>query len=331
MKILLSGASGFLGSRLIPHLRAAGHETVQLVRRAPANAGQQRWNPAAGVLDPAVLGAVDAVVNLTGANVGAHRWTSAFKKLLIESRVDATTTLARAIAKAPGGPKIFVSASGVNYYGDTGDRPVDEQSPPGEGFLADLCRVWEDATRPAEDAGCRVTHVRSGIPLATDGGLLKPLYLQFKLFAGGRMGSGKQYLPWISVPDWLAAIDFLLTRDDLAGPVNLTGPEPVTNAEFSATLGRIMHRPHLLPVPSLALRAVAGEFAREAVASLRVLPRVLAEHGFAFEHKTVDDALEWAIPLRSRSRKYAPGNRTNPGAYFLDRLRRGLEMLGCHA
>ncbi len=295
MKILLSGASGFLGSRLIPHLRAAGHETVQLVRREPANAGQQRWNPAAGALDPAVLAAVDAVVNLTGANVGAHRWTDSYKKLLVNSRVDATTTLARAIANAPDGPKILINASAVGYYGDTGDRPVDEQTPPGEGFLADLCRLWEAATHPAEDGGCRVVHTRTGFPLATDGGLLKPMYLQFKLFAGGRMGSGKQYLPWISVPDWLAATDFLLARDDLAGPVNLTGPEPVTNAEFSAALGRIMHRPNFLPIPGIALRAVAGELGGEALASQRVLPRVLAEHGFPFEHKTVDDALRWAI------------------------------------
>ena len=295
MKILLSGASGFLGSRLIPHLRDGGHETVQLVRREPADASQRRWNPAAGVIEPSALNGVGAVINLTGANVGGHRWTPAYKKLLVDSRVDATNTLARAIAAADPRPRTFVSASAVGYYGDTGDNPVDEQSPPGDGFLADLCRLWEAATRPAEEAGCRVVHTRTGFPLAKDGGLLKPLYYQFLLFAGGRMGNGKQYLPWISIPDWLNAITYLLEHDDIAGPVNLTGPEPVANAEFSAALGRVLHRPGLVPVPGIALRIAVGEFGGEALASQRVLPRVLVAHGFPFAHRSVEEALTWAV------------------------------------
>jgi uncharacterized protein (TIGR01777 family) len=294
VKILLSGASGFLGSRLIPHLRDAGHETVQLVRREPADAGQRRWNPAAGVIDRAIVDDVDAVINLTGANVGSHRWTAAYKRLLIESRVDATTTLARAVA-ASEKTRTFISSSGVDFYGDTGDTPVDEQSPPGDGFLADLCRLWEAATGPAEDAGCRVVHTRTGFPLAKDGGLLKPFYYQFKLFAGGRMGSGRQYMPWISLPDWLAAITYLLDHPDIAGPVNVTGPEPVTNTAFSAALGRALHRPSLVPVPGFALRLAVGELAGATLESKRVLPRVLAEHGFPFAHKTVDEALSWAV------------------------------------
>jgi len=294
VKILLSGASGFLGSRLIPHLRDAGHETVQLVRREPADAGQRRWNPAAGVIDRAIVDDVDAVINLTGANVGSHRWTAAYKRLLIESRVDATTTLARAVA-ASEKTRTFISSSGVDFYGDTGDTPVDEQSPPGDGFLADLCRLWEAATGPAEDAGCRVVHTRTGFPLAKDGGLLKPFYYQFKLFAGGRMGSGRQYMPWISLPDWLAAITYLLDHPDIAGPVNVTGPEPVTNTAFSAALGRALHRPSLVPVPGFALRLAVGELADATLESKRVLPRVLAEHGFPFAHKTVDEALSWAV------------------------------------
>ena len=294
MKILLSGASGFLGSRLIPHLRDAGHETVQLVRREPADAGQRRWNPAAGVIDRAIVDDVDAVINLTGANVGSHRWTAAYKRLLIESRVDATTTLARAVA-ASEKTRTFISSSGVDFYGDTGDTPVDEQSPPGDGFLADLCRLWEAATGPAEDAGCRVVHTRTGFPLAKDGGLLKPFYYQFKLFAGGRMGSGRQYMPWISLPDWLAAITYLLDHPDIAGPVNVTGPEPVTNTAFSAALGRALHRPSLVPVPGFALRLAVGELADATLESKRVLPRVLDEHGFLFAHKTVDAALKSAV------------------------------------
>jgi uncharacterized protein (TIGR01777 family) len=302
MRILLSGASGFLGSRLIPRLRAAGHETVQLVRRAPEDAGQRRWDPAAGMLDPTVFAGVDAVVNLTGANVGGRRWTDAYKKVLVDSRVQATSTLANAIANADGRPAVLVNSSAVGFYGDTGDRPVDEQSPPGEGFLADLCRLWEAATRPAEDAGCRVVLARTGLPLSTAEGILKPVYLQFKLFAGGRMGNGRQYLPWISVPDWLSAVEFVLTRDDIAGPVNLTGPEPVTNAEFSATLARLMHRPNLFPVPRLALRTVAGEFGSEAVASQRVLPGVLVGKGFSYAHPTVEEALAQALELKGASR-----------------------------
>src|SRR6185437_3928054 len=179
--------------------------------------------------------------------------------------------------------------------GDTGDTPVDEQSPPGDGFLADLCRLWEAATGPAEDAGCRVVHTRTGFPLAKDGGLLKPFYYQFKLFAGGRMGSGRQYMPWISLPDWLAAITYLLDHPDIAGPVNVTGPEPVTNTAFSAALGRALHRPSLVPVPGFALRLAVGELADATLESKRVLPRVLAEHGFPFAHKTVDEALSWAV------------------------------------
>jgi uncharacterized protein (TIGR01777 family) len=293
MQILIAGASGFLGQRLIPHLRAAGHQVTPLVRR-PARPGEVRWDPSAAVLDGNVVAAADAVINLAGAGVGEKRWTAQYKKVLVDSRVDTTRTLAMAIAAAPNRPKVLLNSSAVGYYGDTGDRTVDETSPAGEGFLADLCKVWEAATRPAEDAGTRVTLLRTGFPLDTAGGLLKPIYLQFKLFAGGRMGSGRQYLPWISVPDWLDAITFALERD-LAGPVNLTGPEPVTNGEFAATLARVMHRPNLFPVPGFALRAAVGEFGGEALASQRVLPAVLVREGFGFAHRTVEEALQQAV------------------------------------
>jgi len=208
--------------------------------------------------------------------------------------VDTTRTIALAVAAAEVKPKVLLNSSAVGYYGDTGERVVDESSPAGEGFLADLCKVWEAATRPAEDAGTRVALLRTGFPLDREGGLLKPLYLQYRLFAGGRMGDGRQYLPWISVPDWLDAVSFLLERD-VSGPVNVTGPEPVTNAEFSAALGRAMHRPNLLPVPGIALRVAVGEFGREALASQRVVPAVLAREGFSFAHRTVDEALQQAV------------------------------------
>lgn len=296
MQILIAGASGFLGGRLVPHLRAAGHQVTQLVRRPARNPGELRWDPAAGLLDATALAGKDAVINLAGAGVGDRRWTEQYKRTLRTSRVDTTQTLARAIAAAgPQRPRVLLNSSAVGFYGDTGDRAVDEQSPAGEGFLADLCQVWEAATRPAEDAGTRVALLRTGFPLAKDGGLLKPLYLQFKLFAGGRMGSGRQYLPWMSLPDWLGAVTFALDREDVAGPVNLTGPEPVTNAEFSAALAKVLHRPSLLPVPGFALRAAVGEFGGEALASQRVLPGVLVREGFPFAHRTVGAALQQAV------------------------------------
>ncbi|MEV0567686.1 TIGR01777 family oxidoreductase [Dactylosporangium sp. NPDC050588] len=295
MQILIAGASGFLGGRLVPHLRAAGHQVTQLVRRPARGPGELRWDPAAGLLDASAVAGKDAVINLAGAGVGDRRWTEQYKRTLRTSRVDTTGTLAKAIAAAGAQrPAVLLNSSAVGFYGDTGDRPVDEQSPAGAGFLADLCRVWEAATRPAEDAGTRVALLRTGFPLARDGGLLKPLYLQFKLFAGGRMGGGRQYLPWMSLPDWLGAVEFVLERD-LAGPVNLTGPEPVTNAEFSATLAKVLHRPNLLPVPGFALKAAVGEFGGEALVSQRVLPGVLVREGFPFAHRTVEAALQQAV------------------------------------
>jgi uncharacterized protein (TIGR01777 family) len=293
MQILIAGASGFLGRRLVPHLRSSGHRVTPLVRRPP-RPGEVRWDPTAGVLDGDVVAEADAIINLAGAGVSDRRWTAQYKKVLVDSRVDATRTLALAIAAAPAKPRVLLNASGVHYYGDTGDRAVDESAPAGEGFLSDLCKVWEAATRPAEDAGARVVLLRTGMPLHRDGGLLKPLYLQFKLFAGGRMGSGGQYMPWISLADWLEAVAFALDRD-LDGPVNLTGPEPVTNAEFSAALARTLGRPNLLPVPGFALRAAVGEFAGEALASARVLPGVLVREGFTFAHRTVDEAIQQAV------------------------------------
>jgi uncharacterized protein (TIGR01777 family) len=294
MRILLAGASGFLGSKLIPHLRERGHDLVQLVRRPPANASEVRWDPAKGELDGTLVSTVDTVLNLAGAGVGDKRWTDEYKKVLLSSRVDTTRTLAQALART-GGKKVFLAGSAVGFYGNRGDARIDETAERGQGFLADLVVAWEGATEAAEQAGHRVAHLRTGIPLDPGGGMLKPLYWQFKLFAGGPMGSGKQYVPWISVPDWLSAIDFVLDHDDIAGPVNLVGPDPVTNAELSRNLARLMHRPNLLPVPVFALKAVAGEFAGEAVTSQRIFPGVLEAKGFQFAHPTVSDALRWAL------------------------------------
>lgn len=299
MRIVIAGSSGFLGTKLVDLLHAENHEIVRLVRREPRSAGEVRWDPAGRVLDPTVLSTVDVVVNLAGANVG-RRWTEAYKRKIRASRIDSTATLAGAIAAAGHRPAVWLNASAVGYYGNTGERPVDETSPPGAGFLADLCQEWEAATAPAESAGVRVVKLRTGLPLDPAGGFLRPLLIQFRLFAGGRLGDGRQYLPWISLADWLGAVRFLLDNADVSGPVNLTGPEPVTSAEFAAALAHALHRPALVPAPGFALRLVLGEFAAEALASQRVRPAVLLRAGFTFQHPDVDSALRAALD-RSRT------------------------------
>jgi len=297
MRILMAGASGFLGTRLVDRLRSDGHEIVRLVRRPAHGPGEVRWQPSTGQLDPAALAGVDVVVNLAGAGVGDKRWTGHYKNVLRSSRVDTTTTLARTIAGlAPADrPGTLLNASAIGWYGNTGDQPVEEDAPAGEGFLADLCRVWEAATGPAEDAGVRVVRLRTGLPLHRDGGLLKPQLLPYRLGIAGRFGSGRQWIPWMSLADWLSAMLFLLDRQDIAGPVNLVGPAPVTNAEFTKALAAAVHRPAIIPIPGIALRILLGEFATEALTSTRVLPGVLNRAGFTFQHPDLPSALRVAL------------------------------------
>ncbi|AGL15372.1 TIGR01777 family oxidoreductase [Actinoplanes sp. N902-109] len=297
MRILMAGASGFLGGKLVERLRGGGHEVVRLVRRPAQSADEATWQPSTGQLDPALLVAADAVINLAGAGVGDKRWTPGYKSTIRSSRVDTAGTIAHEIRKlaAADRPTVLLQSSAVGWYGDTGDREVTEEAPAGTGFLADVCRVWEAAARPAEDAGVRVALLRTGLPLDQHGGLLKPQMPLFKLGAGAKLGGGKQWVPWISLVDWLDAVAFLLTRDDLAGPVNLVGPAPVTNAEFTRALGKVLHRPALLQVPGIALHVALGEFAGEALRSQRVLPGVLERAGFRFTHPTVEAALRAAV------------------------------------
>ncbi|WP_229400340.1 TIGR01777 family oxidoreductase [Micromonospora okii] len=297
MRILMAGASGFLGTRLADRLAADGHQVTRLVRRPARTPDERRWNPAGAQLDPAVVAEADAVVNLAGAGVGDKRWDERYKRLIRSSRVDSSTTLAVTIAGLPAAdrPAVLLNSSAVGWYGNTGDRVVEEDAPAGEGFLADVCRVWEAATRPAEDAGVRVVRLRTGLPLHRDGGLLKPQLLPFKLGVAGRLGSGRQWLPWISMADWLRAVRFLLDRDDVAGPVNVVGPAPVTNAEFTRELARQLHRPAVLPIPALALKVALGGFAQEALTSARVLPAVLRRAGFDYHHPDLPGALHAAL------------------------------------
>ncbi len=236
MKIAITGASGMIGTALQPLLRADGHEILRLVRREPAAPDEAQWDPDHRKLDPTLLSDVDAVIHLAGVGVGDKRWTSAYKKLLVDSRVNGTSAVAHALAEAAadGRQRVLLSASAVGWYGDTGTIPVEESTPVGDGFLADLVRQWKKkATAPAADAGVRVVLMRSGLVCGRGGGVMGRMLPLFKAGVGGPMGSGKQYWPWISLPDELAAIQFLLTAKDISGPVNLTGPTPVTNAKFS--------------------------------------------------------------------------------------------------
>jgi uncharacterized protein (TIGR01777 family) len=295
MKIAVTGASGLIGSALIPFLAADGHTVVRLVRRPVRSRDEIRWDPAHRQLDPAALTDVNAVVHLAGVNIGDKRWSDAHERAVRSSRVDGTETISQALASAEARPRALVSASAIGWYGDTGDREVDETAPAGSDVLADVVKQWEASTAAAEGAGVRVAHVRTGLVCGRRGGLLGRLVPLVKLGVGGRLASGRQYWSWISLPDEVSAIRHVLTHDDIAGAVNLTGPAPVTNAEFIATLGQVLHRPTVLPVPAFALRLVAGTFADVGIiAGQRVLPRVLERTGYRFEHETAEQALRWA-------------------------------------
>jgi uncharacterized protein (TIGR01777 family) len=297
MRILMAGVSGFLGTRLVDALRDQGHELTRLVRHPAQSAGEVTWKPSAGQLDPAVVAGADAVINLAGAGVGDKRWTPGYKSLIRSSRVDSAGTIAGVIRKLPAAdrPKVLLQGSAVGWYGDNGDRELTEETAAGTDFLADVVRVWEAAARPAEDAGTRVALLRSGLPLDERGGLLKPQMLPFRLGVGGKIGGGKQWVPWIAMADWLAAVAFLLERDDLAGPVNVVGPEPVTNATFTEVFGRVLHRPTIMPIPGIALRVALGGFAGETLKSQRVLPGVLSRAGFTWTYPTLEAALRAAL------------------------------------
>ena len=299
MKIAVTGASGLVGGALIPALRADGHEVIQLVRRTPRTSDEHRWDPQHHRVDPAVLADVDAVVNLAGTPIRPRPFTSSYQERLITSRLDATTTVSDALATAAladgSRPRVLLSASAVGFYGDTGSRVVTEEDPAGADFLAQLCVRWEAATASAEAAGVRVAHLRSGLVLDRSAMLVTVLGPIFRLGLGGRMGSGRQYWPWISLDDEIGAIRHLLTAD-VSGPVNLTAPEPVTNAEFVAELGRQVHRPTVLPVPAVALKLALGEFGRSSVVGgQRAVPVRLRESGYVFTRPDLSSVLREAL------------------------------------
>jgi hypothetical protein len=292
MKVAVTGASGLIGSALVPHLRGAGHDVVRFVRRDPAAPDELGWDGRS--LDPSRLGDVDAVVHLAGAGVADKRWTPSYKELIVSSRREGTTAVAEAIA-ASGHPTVLLSASAVGWYGDTGDRITDETGPPGEGFLAEVCRVWEASTAPARGS-CRVAHLRTGYVLAKDAlGLRKQIRVA-RLGLGAPLGSGRQWMSWITLRDEVRAIQHLLTAD-VEGPVNLVGPAPATNRELTTAINRAVHRPTFpVPVPGLALRTALGPFAAEGVLiGQRLVPAVLTAAGFAFADPDLDAALATVV------------------------------------
>ncbi|HET7664880.1 MAG TPA: TIGR01777 family oxidoreductase [Mycobacterium sp.] len=291
--IAIAGSSGLIGTALAYALRAADHRVLRIVRREPSNADEVFWNPENGDFDPSALAGVDAVVNLCGVNVGAKRWSGAFKQSLRDSRIGPTEVLSAAVVDA--GVPTLINASAVGYYGDTGCRTTDETAPAGTGFLAQLCEDWEAATAFAERDGTRVVRVRTGLVLAPSGGLLSRLKPVFSLGLGARLGNGRQYMPWITLEDEVRALLFAISHDEVSGPVNVTGPAPVTNAEFTAALGRAVNRPTALIAPGFALRVVLGEFAEEGLlGGQRAIPAALERAGFAFHHNTIGEALDFA-------------------------------------
>jgi uncharacterized protein len=297
MRVVVSAASGLIGSALTAELTASGAEVIRLVRRRPQTSAELSWDPREpdGGLDPGALRA-EAVVHLSGAPIAPRRWTSARKAVLRSSRIESTAVLARVLAATDPRPGALLCASAIGYYGQTGDRAVDETAEPGAGFLAELVRDWEAAAEPARTAGIRVVSFRSGIVLAANGGALGQLLPAFRVGLGAKIGSGQQYMSWISLADEVRAIRFLLDDKRAAGAFNLTAPMPVTNGEFTSALARTLGRPAALTLPGALLRAALGEVASEMLGSSRVVPARLQAAGFTFTHADIGAALGALLP-----------------------------------
>jgi uncharacterized protein (TIGR01777 family) len=292
VRVGVTGSSGLIGGALVAELGRRGHQVTRLVRRQ-AGQGEAAWDPAAGTIEAEKLEGHDAFVHLAGVGIGDHRWTDDHKRAVLDSRVQGTGLLARTLAGLSSPPEVLASGSAVGFYGYESDEVMTETSPRGRGFLADVVGAWEEAAAPATEAGIRVVNVRSGVVLTGKGGALKKQLLPFKLGIGGRLGRGRQWLSWISLHDEVAALLHILEARDLRGPVNVTSPQPVTNAEFTATLGRVLKRPTFMPVPNVALHLLFGREMTEEMllGGQRVVPAALEASGFAFEHPQIEPAL----------------------------------------
>lgn len=292
MKVLVSGASGFVGAALEEALQGAGHEMLRLVRPAGGGESGIPWDPERGQLNPADLSGVDAVVNLSGENIATGRWTDDKKRRILESRVASTRLLSETLAHLERPPRVLVSASAIGFYGDRGDELLDEDSAPGEGFLVDVCKQWEAATKPAQEAGIRVALLRIGAVLDPAGGALGRMLAPFKMGLGGVVGGGRQYMSWITRADLVGAILYCIETESLRGPVNAMSPQPVTNRAFTRALASALHRPAVLPMPAFAVKLAFGEMGENLMlASTRAVPRRLEGAGFVFQHPDIDTAL----------------------------------------
>lgn len=295
MNVIVSGSSGLIGTALVRSLDGHGHQVTPLVR-GDEHEGI-RWDPEAGSIDVDPLEGVDAVVHLAGLSIGARRWNQRHKERVLQSRERGTVTLSAALAALADPPDVLVSASAIGFYGDRGDEELTEDSGPGDGFVAEVCRRWEGATRPAQEAGIRVVHLRTGLVLGEGAELLKRMSLPFKLGLGGPLGSGRQWMSWVALADAVAAIQHLIETSGLTGPFNITAPHPVTNREFAQAMGRVLRRPAVIPVPAFVLKLVLGpEMAREtALISQKVSSERLQESGFSFRYQEVEPALRAAL------------------------------------
>jgi uncharacterized protein (TIGR01777 family) len=297
MNVLVSGASGLVGSALVSHLTARSYSVARLVRRKPVAAESEIfWDPDGGRIDTASLARFDAVVHLAGANIASGRWTQGRKRGILGSRIHGTRLLSTALAALEKPPKVMVSTSAVGYYGSRGDEILREESSPGSGFLAEVCRRWEEAAVPAAGTGIRLVVLRMGMVLSATGGALRRMLPPFRLGAGGRIGAGNQFMSWIALDDLLEIIVFALKNPSLRGAVNSVAPEPVTNREFTRTLGKVLRRPAFLPVPASVIRLLFGEMGEEVLlASTRVEPASLAAAGFEFRYGNLEAALRHVL------------------------------------
>ena len=285
-RIAITGASGLIGTALVGHLKSEGHTVQKLVRRKALSPDEVFWDPRSGDIDLAALEGVDAIIHLAGANVGDKRWTKKYRAEILNSRLLGTTTIANAVSTLK--PDVFISASAIGWYGETGNRAVSESDRPGDDFLAAVCKQWEAASDLATDT--RVVKIRTGLVLDSTGGALGKMLPLFKFGVGGKLGNGKQWWSWITLHDQIRAIVFAL-ENPISGPVNVTAPNPVTNQEFTSALARAMHRPALFPAPALALKIVLGGFSSEVLGSKRVVPQVLQEAGFTWDYPHITEAL----------------------------------------
>jgi len=289
-RIAISGSSGLIGTALVGHLKSEGHTVQRLVRRAPVAADEVQWDPQTGFVDLSALTGVDAIIHLAGVGVGDKRWTKRYKSEILNSRLLGTTTIAKAVAELK--PQVFISASAIGWYGESGNRAVVETDRVGDDFLAAVCREWESAADLAADV--RTVKIRTGLVLDPTGGALGKMLPLFRLGFGGKLGSGKQWWSWITLHDQIRAIVFTL-ENPISGPVNVTSPNPVTNQEFTSALARALHRPALFPAPAIALKIALGGFSSEVLGSKKVIPHVLQEAGFTWDYPHITEALNQLV------------------------------------